>query len=535
MTKSDLTSVRTTSLRLPLDGLSLWLTAWIFLALFPLNSGLCSAEKARPNIVLIYLDDWGWNGTPVAMDPAMPNSRMPILEMPHLEKLASEGMTFTRAYGSPQCAPARAALQTGQSAPRTGFTLVLGTTKHDYYDLRPQYSKMPLIPNVSDQHLDEDALTIAKAIKPLGYSSAHFGKWHLYTDPSDAGFEVHDGDTTNVEGQTIGNSASIPKDLTDPKLMFSMSEKAINFMRSKVAGDQPFFVQVSHYAMHAHHECLPATREKYAAHPAVQDYYKRTRTTAEKIRRYNDPATWLGMGEDLDTAMGMILEAITEMGIEENTYVVVVSDNGYRHDELLVTPDMKQPLHGHKWWLWEAGIRVPMFVKGPGIPANSRFDANVINYDLFPTFYEWAGEDPEELKDIDGISLAKFARGARPDEEFINRPLYFHLPHYREEVPHSAIISNRQKVIHFYERPELPMLFDLEDDSGETTNIAKQRPEMHKRLHEQLIGYLEKVDARFPKPNPDFDSAAYLKHKNYEKYQALGPFEDTRNLSEDER
>ena len=87
---------------------------------------------SRPNIVLLYIDDWAWNGTPVAMDNDMINSFMPILEMPNLEKLARQGMKFTHAYGSPQCAPARVCIQTGQSTPRNGYTLVLGAMDDDY-------------------------------------------------------------------------------------------------------------------------------------------------------------------------------------------------------------------------------------------------------------------------------------------------------------------------------------------------------------------------------------------------------------------
>lgn len=82
--------------------------------------------QERPNIVLLYIDDWAWNGSPIAMNDSMENSFMPILEMPNLEKLASQGMKFTNAYGSPQCAPARVCVQTGQSNPRSRYTLLLG-------------------------------------------------------------------------------------------------------------------------------------------------------------------------------------------------------------------------------------------------------------------------------------------------------------------------------------------------------------------------------------------------------------------------
>ncbi|MEM6911409.1 MAG: sulfatase-like hydrolase/transferase [Verrucomicrobiota bacterium] len=489
------------------------------------STGLVGQEK--PNIVLFYLDDWAWNGSPIPMNDSVENSFMPILEMPRLEQLAREGMKFTNAYGSHQCAPARASLQTGQSGPRTGLTLVLGNQKDDYYDTRPQYRNLPLVPNIADESLDADALTIPEALEPLGYVSAHLGKWHLYSDPGAEGYVLHDGDTDNKPG-TPKDPAIAEK---DPKLMFSITEKAIGFIKEQAAQDRPFYCQISHYAMHAGSQCLPETFEKYAAHPKLQAYYE---TLAKRPKPKQDPAMWLGMGEDLDGRIGAVLDTLASLGIEDNTYVVVVSDNGYRHSALGITPGTKQPLHAHKWWAWQGGIRVPMFVKGPGIAANSTFEGNVINYDFLPTFVEWAGGDPETLPEIDGVSLAAYMAGQDPDREFLNRPLYLHVPHYREEIPHSIIVAGDAKVIHFYERPDIPMLFNLADDPGETTNIARQFPETHERLFEQMMTYLEEVEARFPKVNPEYDPEVYQRHKNYAKYQRWGPFEGTRPLAEDE-
>ena len=93
---------------------------------------LYAAEK--PNIVLLFIDDWAWNGTPVPMHDGMENSRMPVLQMPNIERLARQGMKFTRAYASPQCSPSRVCLQTGQSSPRNGFTVFMNDRGQDYFD-----------------------------------------------------------------------------------------------------------------------------------------------------------------------------------------------------------------------------------------------------------------------------------------------------------------------------------------------------------------------------------------------------------------
>ena len=270
--------------------------------------------------------------------------------------------------------------------------------------------------------IDPDAVTIPEALGPLGYVSAHLGKWHMRGDPGDEGYAVHDGATTNNEGNTLRarldegeqKPRRLPEDLTDPKLMFSVTERAIDFMDEQVRVGNPFYLQISHYAMHAGHECLPATRERYARHPLVQAWYAQQGKDAETVHIGDDPAVWFGMVEDLDGRIGAVLDRIRGLGIEDSTYVVLVSDNGYRHEELLVQPGLTQPHHGGKWWGWQGGIRVPMIVKGPGIEPGAVFEGNVVNYDFLPTFYEWAGGDPGDLEDIDGVSLARYMAGEPP-------------------------------------------------------------------------------------------------------------------------
>jgi arylsulfatase A-like enzyme len=483
--------------------------------------------------VVLFIDDWAWNGTPVAMDDAMENSRMPVLQMPNLARLAREGMRFRNAYASPQCSPSRVCVQTGQSSPRNGFTVYMNDRGQAYYDEKGSRG-FPVVSCVSDMTLDADAVTIPEALKPLGYVSAHIGKWHMRGDPGDEGYILHDGDTNNNPGNTLPDNAKqrLPTDLTDPKLMFSITTKAIGFMNDQVRAGKPFYLQISHYAMHEGRECLPVTREKYLRHPAVQAYYKKIGKTAETVKRKEDPAIWLGMGEDLDGRIGAILDRIKQLGIEDNTYVIMVSDNGYRHAFL---PGLTQPLHAAKWWVWQGGIRVPMVVKGPGIKPDSVFRGNVVNYDFLPTFVEWAGGDPDQLRNIDGVSLAPYMAGEEPSVAFLNRNLYFHYPHYRSSMPHSAVVSGRLKVMHFYERPDVPMLFDLSEDMGEIHNIASSHPEEHKKLYGDMVRYFDRVGARIPKPNPDYDPDVYQRANEYETRMAWGPFDDSRPSEKDEK
>ena len=121
----------------------------------------------------------------------------------------------------------------------------------------------------------------------------------------------------------------------------------------------PFYVQISHYAMHAGRECLDKTRARYLKHPLVQAWYRANNKDPKTINRNDDPAIWLGMAEDLDGRIGAVIDKTRKLGIEENTYFIVVADNGYRHKELHLQPGLTQPLHAKKWWLWDGGIRVP--------------------------------------------------------------------------------------------------------------------------------------------------------------------------------
>ncbi len=495
-----------------------------------LQSGYGQAT-GKPNIVLIFVDDWSWNGTPLRMDEDMINSAMPLLQMPNLEALASSGMKFRNAYsGAPQCSPSRAALQTGQTSPRNGYTVFMNSRGSDYYDPNSSYSEFPVIACVSDMYLDEDEYTIAKVLNPLGYTCAHFGKWHLRGDPGDYGYAFHNGETTNNEG-----NERIPG---DPKRMFSLTEESVRFMEDHVAADQPFYLQISHWAMHAGSETLDETRAKYQNTPELQAYYDRTGTTAAAIGYKNDPATWLGMGENLDECIGLVMRAVKELGIEDNTYIIMTSDNGYRHDELWkIDPELTQPLHGHKWWLWQGGIRVPMIAVGPDIEAGSLSETYVANFDFLPTFVEWAGGDTDTLREVDGKSLAGILRGEAPAWDLANRNLFFHYPHYRTSMPMTTMISaGKWKVMHFFERPDIPMLFDLENDIGEVKNVARMQPVKHDMLFREMMKYLEDVGARIPLyPNPDYDPAVYQEAKEYDKRVLWGPFEGERKLESDEQ
>lgn len=144
---------------------------FLFLASFDLVAD--AAEK--PNIVLLFIDDWAWNGTPVPMNDGIENASMPGLQMPNAERPARERLKFTNAYTSPQCSPTRVCVPIVQSSPRNGFTVFMNDRGQDYLDEKG-YPHFPVIPCVSDTTIDADAVTILDALKPFGNVNAHVRK-----------------------------------------------------------------------------------------------------------------------------------------------------------------------------------------------------------------------------------------------------------------------------------------------------------------------------------------------------------------------
>jgi arylsulfatase A-like enzyme len=247
---------------------------------------------------------------------------------------------------------------------------------------------------------------------------------------------------------------------------------------------------------------LAATEEKYARHSRLVEEFADIKNEGRRKKNTSNLAKWFGMTDDLDHAIGRVLDEVDTLGIVDETYIVIVSDNGYQHWRA----DQKQALHGKKWWIWDGGLRVPMFVRGPGIKAGSVHFTNVVHYDFLPTFVELSGGDVSKHKaTLDGVSIKSLLMGKKTPSNLADRSLYFHYPHYRTSLPGSAMITKNWKVLHWYEDADIPLLFDLKEDIGELTSVAKENPEIHRKMFDQMMGYLEKVGARIPATNPNHD------------------------------
>jgi len=452
--------------------------------------GGVQAAAKRPNIILVLGDDMPWAGTSVAMMEGHKGSFMSFRHTPNIARLAEQGMTFSNAYtAAGMCAPSRCSLQTGKTTARHLFSgngnFGDACPAEVTYRSKSKNAHLPYLEPSPMGSLSSKHPTIAEALKPLGYATAHIGKWHIYGGgPEKHGYDVSDGETSNAEGKST--------DPKDPKLMFGITERSTKFMEEQAKAGRPFYLQMSHYAGHNPVQFLPETLGKHLESPEI--------TRIENKGEQQRVAEREAMMEDLDTSVGMMLKRLEELGLADNTYVIFTADNGfYRYNA------GHEILRGGKWWLWEGGIRVPFIVRGPGIEAGTRCAANIVNYDYLPTFVDMAGGQLDALRDVDGISFKPLLSNPKAEKAYNGRDLYFHYPHPRTSTMHSGIIRDNYKLLYFYEQRDKLYLYDLAADLGESKNLAQAKPEKATQMYQDMNAYFSSIGAYLPKPNPDAD------------------------------
>ena len=431
----------------------------------------------RPNIILFLVDDQAWSGTSIPKyHPYRADSASDYFEMPHLQQLARQGMRFTDAYApAPLCAPARISIQLGVSPVRLRATTFCGIRRNGKAEQKRPDGR-PAISEILKQEHPE-------------YVTAHFGKWHIYGHtPHELGFDVSDGNTENRQGHSLRDPEN------DPKRIFELTRRAVDFIEEKAGAETPFFLQLSHYALHIPVECRAGQRERFAAkRPGWKDHFP----------------DYAAMTADLDESLGRILRAVNQLGIAGNTYVFYLSDNGGNACDHVSLTTLCKPLCKGKQFLHEGGIRIPFVASGPAIPPNSVCTEPVIAYDLLPTLADLAG-CTQLPGDLDGISLRPALETPRPPLHRAVEPepcppvlqrkndaFVWHVPYrmpgfsyYRE----SAIRKGKYKLLHNWDG-DFVELYDLDVDFEERVNLAHQKPELADELDDELKQYLERVDA----------------------------------------
>ena len=434
-----------------------------------LSCGIVPARAAdqRPNIILLLSDDQDWNGLSVRMHPDIAESRSDFFETPNLEKFAAQGMRFSNGYApAPVCSPTRISLQTGMTPARLGWTKAA-----------PAETGHKLIEGDNRKAIRDEEVTFAELLRRTGYATAHFGKWHLGGGgPEKHGYDVSDGDTGNRD-------ADAHKD-PNPVDIFGMTDRAKTFMEKNVKAGKPFYLQMSYHALHVPENANRSSLAKFEA------------KTPGKL--HSDPAR-AAIAYDLDTGVGKLLAALSALGLDKNTYVIYMGDNGGGGGGGggKGGKGTSQGLRGGKGGLWEGGIRVPFIVRGPGVAPGSWCHQPVVGYDFFPTFCRWAGVKEKLPALLDGGDLSALLAGGNQPVSRKDGGLLFHFPHYQGDTPVSSLREGDLKFV-LYHEDNTRLLFDLAKDPAERTNLIDTRKEDAARLEAKLRSRLKEADAKMP-------------------------------------
>ena len=477
----------------------LFVVAWIVLV-------ATSRANQRPNILLFLVDDMGWqeSSVPALDQPTDLNRRF---HTPSMERLAAGSVQYTQAYAMAVCSPSRVSLMTGYNNAR--HRVYCWTLRKDRSPEHEHETLEPCAWNVNGLSPSEGAPrtfacheTLPRLLRSVGYRCIHAGKAHFGAydtpgeDPRAIGFDV------NIAGGAIGGPGSYhgDKDFSaawrsgghiwdvpglekyhgqEINLTEAITREAKQAVSASVADGQPFFLYMSHYAVHAPWE--PDRR-------FIDKYEDRDLTELEAVHA--------SMIESMDRSLGDLMDHIEQLGVADHTAILFMSDNG--------SPSQMSrnlPLRGHKISRFEGGVRVPLFVHVPGrtTPGSRNETHQVIIEDLFPTVLELAGAAEQAPDDIDGRSLLPTLDGGTFEEQ---RPLLFHYPTYYSQQPWTAMRLGDWKLIFQYHHRAYE-LYNLANDLAESRDLAASRPEVLQRMQITMRELLAERQALFPTSKED--------------------------------
>jgi arylsulfatase A-like enzyme len=459
----------------------------------------------RPNVVFILADDLGWSDTTLYGTTS-------FYETPNIERLARRGILFTNAYTAhPLCSPTRCSIMTGLDPARTGFTSaaghVAGVILEKQLSTRARPDRRVLTPR-SISRLDTKYTTLAETIKAAGYVTGHFGKWHLGKEPYSPLQHGFDVDVPHWSGPGPAGSYVAPWRFPDgldfdpavpnEHIEDRMANEAVAFIEENKS--KPFFLNYWSFSVHAPFDGKQKLIDKYAT--------KADRENPQRCPVYG------AMVESLDHAVGRLLNTLDRLKLSQKTIIVFFSDNGGNMYSRVdgIPPTSNAPLRGGKATIYEGGTRVPCAVVWPGkTKPGSKTGALLSSTDWYPTLLEMMQiEKPSDVR-FDGVSQVPslLGRVGPRDSLVCFVPNYFPRP---ETIPSTYIRRSHWKLIRFHgdgpggaDRFEL---FNLDDDIGESKNIADAHPDLVKTLNLEIANYLAKTEAAVPVPNPAYDPDA---------------------------
>jgi arylsulfatase A-like enzyme len=466
-------------------------------------SGICAAAE-KPNIIFILADDLGWADTTLYGHTA-------YYKTPNLERLAKRGTTFSRAYSaSPLCSPTRASILTGLSPARLGLTapnchLPQAVLKATHGNAAPP-SKKSISPT-SVTRLKTGYFTLAESLKQAGYATAHFGKWHLGPapySPLQHGFDI---DLPHTPGPGPAGSFVAPWKYPNNFLPKSPDEHIEDRIATEASAfieknqHQPFFLNYWMFSVHAPFDAKSSLIEKYRASSNPADAQR--------------SPTYAAMIESMDDAVGTLLDTLDRLGIADQTAIIFLSDNGGNMYDSVdgTTPTSNRPLRGGKATLYEGGIRVPCIVSWPNLKSPPRSDAIIQSTDFYPTILQLLSLNPQPGQTFDGISILPALKGQPLPRDAIFT--YFpHDPPVPDWLPPAiAVTRNHWKLIRIFHGGENTAhrwkLFNLQQDLGETTDLAAQHPDLVAEMDTLIQSFLKSTNAILPIPNPKFNPASH--------------------------
>jgi arylsulfatase A-like enzyme len=467
---------------------------------------LATGLSAQPlNLVFILADDLGWSDTSLY-------GTTELYETPNLQRLAARGMTFTRAYSnSPLCSPTRASILTGQTPARHGST----QPQHHTAAVRLTPSVRPA-GNPGDKslwvnsvsRLDTQFPTLGKLAKQAGWQTGHFGKWHLGPEPYSPLQHGFDVDVPHHPGPGPAGSyvapwrfknfkAKTPKEQIEDR----MATEAVAWLKT-LDKDKPFFMNYWMFSVHGPWDAKEELVAKYRKRIAPKDGQR--------------CAIYAAMIESMDDAVGTLLDAIDAAGVADDTIIVFTSDNGGNmySDVEGETPTSNRPLRGGKASMFEGGVRVPTVVVWPGVTEpGSRSDVIIQSSDFYPTLLTGLGISLPKDHPIDGMDLAPVLSGNSLARDAIYT--YFPAaPPVPDWLPPSVSVhAGSWKLIRIFHYGDNGAhdyrLYNLDEDIGETRNLAAEFPERVKTLDAMIEKHLQDTRAVVPAINPRFDPAQY--------------------------
>ena len=433
-----------------------------FIFTFLVGATLVSqAQAEQPNIIYILLDDAGYGDLSCYGQTKFAT--------PNIDRLAAEGMKFTDHYsGSTVCAPTRCSLMTGL---HTGHCFVRGNR-----EVKPEgQAPMPA-----------DTVTIPRLLKQTGYTTGMFGKWGLGAPGSTSDPATHFDSFFGYNCQRQAHTY-YPDHLWKNTTRVSLDgktyahdlivENALDFVRTNKNG--PFFcymsVTIPHAAMHVPEESMTEFRKTFSQFEDVIGKY-----AGPSVR--NPVAGFAGMMTRLDRQVGELLALLKELGIDDNTLMMLTSDNG-PHKEGGHQPDFfdsNGPLRGYKRDLYEGGIRVPLLARWPGkLTPGSMSDLISAHWDMLPTFCELAGA--KTPAGLDGISIVPTLLGHVAEQAKYDALYWEFTERGRSQA---ARIGKWKGVrVNLKKNPDAPIeLYDLSHDLAEEQNIANKHPKIVDQL-----------------------------------------------------